>query len=76
MIWNGTDPLHPDHEVAYRGWPTKRVRIHRINKSLQYPVAIKQPNGLLLDYGLDGKYYDDGFDSVFDLIPLQQEQPK
>lgn len=27
MIWDGTSPLLPEHEVAYRGWPTERVRL-------------------------------------------------
>jgi len=77
MIWNGTDPLQLDHEIAYRGWPTIRVRIHEIGKIkiTRYPVVVEYSDGIFSRHRVDGKYYDDEFESVRDLIPLQQEQP-
>ena len=75
MIWNGTDPLQPDHEVAYRGWPTERVRIREINRGLRYPVVVEHSGGLFSAHRAAGEYYDDGFESARDLIPLQQQEP-
>lgn len=72
-IWNGTDPLQPDHEVAYRGWPTRQIKI----------LIIESASGGVISY--DGDFYmthrADGnvgseMGAHFDLIPLQQEQPK
>jgi len=76
MIWNGTDPLQPDHEVSYRGWPTERVRIREINRGLSYPVVVEHSGGLFSAHRAAGEYYDDGFESARDLIPLQQEPTK
>ena len=78
MIWNGTDPLQPDHEVAYRGWPTERVRIREIDWHPVYPVVMEhfQVKEFYTTHRLDGKYYHDAYECDLDLIPLQQEQPK
>jgi len=75
MIWDGTSPLRPEHEVAYRGWPTERVRISEIDNLRNYPVIVEHSDGLFSRHRADGKYYNDDFESVRDLIPIQQEQP-
>lgn len=70
MIWDGTSPLRPEHEVAYRGWPTERVEFYDERYPELYPLRS----------GRDGKYHqkngrfiDDLEDHHFDLIPLQKE---
>jgi len=73
MIWNGIDPLQPDHEVAYRGWPTERV-------ALQWESSVAKEflvtcDGLSIFYNRKGEYFHDAIEDDFDLIPLQQEQP-
>ena len=71
MIWNGTDPLQPDHEVAYRGWPTERVWIacviHRAG------VVTSDDAGFCIFLDADGSHPFGNSD--FDLIPLQQQEP-
>jgi len=76
MIWDGTSPLRPEHEVAYRGRPTERVRIRAVRIESRYPVMVEHSDGLFSRHRADGKYYNDDFESVRDLIPLQQERPK
>ena len=87
MIWNGTDPLQPDHEVAYRGWPNiysfgspigpihtwfawRPVRLWYGKWVWMKPVRRAK---ILKHWYLNGPDWE--FWS-FDLIPLQQEQPK
>ena len=76
MIWNGTDPLQPDHEVAYRGRPTKRVTILKIDQHPVYPVCVEYLDGASSAHRSDGRYYHDALECPFDLIPLQQEPAK
>lgn len=76
MIWNGTDPLQPDHEVAYRGWPWERVTILKIGQHRVYPVRVENIDGGSSAHRSDGRFYYDALECPFDLIPLQQEQPK
>lgn len=71
MIWNGTDPLQPDHEVAYRGWPTESTSITYVVRGIA--ICTKGKHGCVIHYP-DGTCGD--WNSHFDLIPLQQEQPK
>jgi len=77
MIWNGTDPLQPDHEVAYRGWPTERVRISCIWDVGKFRVIL-MPNEKHGEQRVmfDGHYRGDKRAHPFDLIPLQQEPAK
>ncbi len=72
-IWNGTDPLEPDHEVAYRGWPTERAVVARTDSSGKYPVVATWSGGSFTRHKADGKYYNYDSESALDLIPLQQE---
>jgi hypothetical protein len=75
MIWDGTSPLRPEHEVAYRGWPTERVRILDIlSVSLDPWVVSSAPEdgGRITNQMLDGRHGPFGY-SPFDLIPLQKE---
>ena len=65
MIWNGTDLLQPDHEVAYRGWPTERVRL--------MVAAMQLPCSPLTFHDKFGHQGQSGI-SPFDLIPLQQQE--
>ena len=76
MIWNGTDPLQPDHEVAYRGWPTERV--HVCNSFMDGPWNFLAVNGDLnfaTQHNIKGHHGPFGI-SPYDLIPLQQEPAK
>lgn len=71
MIWNGTDPLEPDHEVAYRGWPTERVTIEAIGSET---VFAKGKDGCFA-HNLDGTFSRFFRNHRRDLIPLQQQEP-
>lgn len=72
--WDGVSPLTPDHEVAYRGWPTKRVRIVEVvNDSYNYPVVTANERCHYAAHTKVGKFRIDGFESRYDLVPLQKE---
>ena len=71
MIWNGTDPLQPDHEVAYRGWPTESTSITYVVRGIAICTEGKQ--GYIV-HNADGTCGRSG-DSPYDLIPLQQQEP-
>lgn len=75
MIWNGTDPLKPDHEVAYRGWPTERVRmfLNVLGPPWSVSTAWTEDLSELRHHLRDGR---SELGERFDLIPLQQEPPK
>lgn len=79
MIWNGTDPLQPDHEVAYRGWPTVKVSLYRRSLWIRW---LKPPIFTICDHEVINHtfgghvFYRLWSPHSFDLIPLQQEQPK
>lgn len=76
MIWDGTSPLHPEHEVAYRGWPKKRVAIDCFRYAgMEWPIAAMK-NGVESLHLADGRYYREDGPHRFDLIPLQQEPAK
>lgn len=75
MIWNGTDPLEPDHEVAYRRWPTERVRIVGVNdKGWGYWTvsAIPISGGAASHHTRTGAWGEPGA-CRHDLILLQKE---
>ena len=73
MIWDGTSPLRPEHEVAYRGWPKERVELS--STEFGSGISTRDRWGRLWYHSDDGKTGSHLF-LLFDLIPLQQEQPK
>ena len=72
MIWDGTSPLRPEHEVAYRGWPTVRVTIEAVYPGI---VFTKGKDRVVTNY-FDGTYSRFLPNHSLDLIPLQQEPQK
>lgn len=70
MIWNGTDPLQPAHEVAYRGWPTESTSITYVVRGIAICTKGKHDH---IVHNADGTCGSGN--GPFDLIPLQQEQP-
>lgn len=75
MIWNGTDPLQPDHEVAYREWPTEMVNIICTDRPVWgRPIVAMDHFGSVTEHERSGLHCS--ANSRFDLIPLQQEQQK
>ncbi len=82
MIWDGTSPLRPEHEVAYRGWPTERVWIRGVRTKTMngvidkpYTVLVEHPDGSFTSHKTDGQFAFGRYESLYDLIPLQQKEP-
>ena len=67
--WDGTSPLRPEHEVAYRGWPKVKVE-HTHDGPPSQPIRTAR-KGREWHHSPDGTHCN--VICPFDLIPLQKE---
>lgn len=73
MIWNGTDPLQPDHEVAYRGWPTERVYICKVLLGRPWSIlVVNETITFATEHDTNGHHGPFRI-SPYNLIPLQKD---